>query len=196
MQQELDEKFPQESYIDNGCDKSASGLMRQIKEKTGLSNSELANKLSKIFECTDKQISSYVNGSKSMGKARQLQLAKYAKVNGWITPAVTSILEWDECYQLLGIDEERNDLNLLNKSESRSRKAALASFEKSINNLVEFGYDDLNIIAMAITLTEKLIDPDERTCGGMIDISKIREYFDVKNGYSHPNSAWLTWDFI
>ena len=170
-------------------------LMSEIKSASGLKNAELAEKLEKRLNLSEAMIGQYLAGSKTMSKARMIQLAKAATDLGWKTPAVADALMWERLNEdgdYAGLHEFSIEYN---KRQHRAEAALLKKLDSAISGLVREGWSDGEVVALAILLTEKYIPQDKRTEGGLIDIGMLRAAISQDKS-PYRNLMWLSWSMV
>lgn len=194
VREKLDKLQPQTDENSKLNNQFVARLMKQIKQASGLSNSELASALHPKVGVTDKMISQYLAGNKPMGKSRLLGIAKVANARGWETEAVKTILTWEEMFPVQRRIELTNNFSKLTKSQNRSLNAALNQFDKCIERLVDLGFDDKHIVGLAALFSEKHVPRDEQSMRGVIDLSKIQDLIGDVNGTFKTSSSLMVWD--
>lgn len=168
-----------------------------IKEVSGLSNVLLAENISKqgYISLTDKLISDYIHGRKTMGYHRMLAVARSAQALGWETMAVKMLLLYEEVFSFDQRKADNEERSKLNKAEGKSQKAALIQLQKSVANLVSLNFDNATIIGLVIALTQQLFPLDEQSKGGLVELAWMQNLFE-KSGANFPGKAWLIWRFM
>lgn len=180
----------------NAANKLVATFMAEVKDSSGWTNSQIAEALDtdENSALTEIMISQYLNGKRAMSKRRLLQFARRAEELGLNTPSVEKDLQWDKSFPAELLEESARHLKDIDKSISRSQKAALEQLEKSVDRLVQLDWSDKNIIGSVIMLTRKLIPSDELTHGGTVNVAWLWKALGGKKA-DYPVEAWLDWSF-
>lgn len=173
-------------------DSLSARLIREIKQFSGLTSEQLSTRLFPDIDLSVDLIEHYAAGSKSMGDQRMCHLAQVAKKNNWPVPVVEDAFFWSQ----LNRDGLRSEFKELardeRKSVKRDGKSAFNQMDKAISNLVSLGWNDAEIVAITVALTEKNIQPENRTLGGHVDYSDIRQRAGLSNEPA-SSCAWISW---
>jgi len=168
-------------------------LFGEIRSVSGLSNAEIASMLNKNYgpNLSDKLISAYISGAKSIGDSRISHIAKAASKCGWNTPTVIHILQWDKYFSVQMRDEVKALLDPLDKNP-KSKKVLLRNLGQLIQQLADQDVEDIQIVAATILYTQKYIPQELHTGGGLVNFPDLCELIGVDaNGY--PVDGWVSW---
>ena len=146
------------------------GLMREIKQHLGKSNSQFASALYiYTVDLSDKEVSQYLNGSKLVSEWKLQRIAQAAQRLGVDGVNVRDILSRGDMF--LPTDKNiiiREDFHDGAKQIRRIEKAALDNFEIALSELVSMGWSDVEVRALADFFIKKHIRPEMRTDGAAI----------------------------
>lgn len=173
-------------------------LMREVLEISGLSSGLLAKKFEEdITGITGDMIRQYSNGRRRMSDVRQLQLALASAKSGFLGTRVREIikLRWGDDPELVKI---QSDLTALSRSSSadqrKAAKAAVRSFKAALSSLVALGWNDAELVMLAIAAVRRKIAVEARTNGGIVDLAKINMLL-AKQPSIHHEMVWLKWGY-
>ncbi len=173
-------------------------LIREILEISGLSSNLLAKRFEEdIAGFSGDTIRQYSNGRRRMSDVRQLQLALASAKHGFVGTRVAEIikLRWGDSPELVKI---QSDLTALSRSSSadqrKAAKAAVRSFEAALSSLVSLGWNDGELVMLALTVVEREIAAEFRTNGGIVDLAKINKLLAKQPSIYHE-MVWLNWGY-
>lgn len=173
-------------------------LMREILEISGFSSDSLAKKFEKdITGLSGDTIRQYSNGRRRMSDVRQLQMSLAAAKYGFVGARVAEIikLRWGDAPDLVKAQSDLSVISKLSSAEQRrAAKSAVKSFDTALRSLVALGWNDGDLVMLAIAVVERAIEAEFRTGGGMVDCGKINSLL-TKQPPPRPEIVWVSWGY-
>lgn len=176
------------------ADMDSFNLMREILEMSRLSSGALAEKLSKDVDgLTGDTIRQYSCGRRRMGDERQKLMARAAAKHGYVTPRVAVLSGFvRDSRKFTNMKAELSELSQsVGVARKRASKAAVLNFDAALKSLVALGWNDSEIVGLAITAIERACHPDDRTGGGMVDMGLITGVLTQQP--TQAEAKWVSW---
>lgn len=196
-------------------------LIREIRELSGLGSQKLADALRPDIELSAEIIRKYSQGKAPISESRERQLALAAARRGWVGPRIkeslfydpsaipatsffaksgTAIQTDDEFWKTFTPDHspsQKTEMAARNRNARRALKLAeqrvVKQLQMSFAVLGDLGWSDASMMALAARLSQRNVDADEKTNGGLYSPQFIEKLLGTASA-NFPESAWIQWN--